>query len=310
MKYLIIMLLMPVHLFGQGLRLPPSIKMLALGDSYTIGQSVSVSNRWPVQLMDSLDRRNYITTEPRIIATTGWRTDNLISAIRGQQLQSQNFNLVSLLIGVNNQYQNRPFSLYEQEFPQLLDSAIRYAGGETNHVFIVSIPDYGYTPFGERTGNQTQISSQLDQYNAYSKQVAVDYGVQFFDITPISRFGLQQPALVPTDDLHPSGLQYSMWVSKMLAYVDSVAVSISNKTNFKPKAHLFTTQDNQKLVYELAYKPNFPSSLTISNNSGKRLIEMEVKNHKGEIDIQGLQAGVYFAKFNTGDVPVFRFAIP
>ena len=142
MKKLIYILLFPFILKAQQLQINGPVRFLALGDSYTIGQSVAASDRWPAQLMDSLALRGLVIDTLGIIATTGWRTDNLINAITNQNLQKQHYSLVSLLIGVNNQYQGSPFTQYKNEFPQLLDSAIRYAGGDTSHVFVVSIPDY------------------------------------------------------------------------------------------------------------------------------------------------------------------------
>lgn len=188
------------------------IRFLALGDSYTIGQSVPVDKRWPRQLMDTLEAKGYEVDTLHYIATTGWRTDNLINAISGKNLEDKNFNLVSLLIGVNNQYQGRPFMQYQNEFPALLDSAIRYAGGIRERVFVVSIPDYAYTPFGQ---GDPDISEELDQYNAYNQQIAEEEGVTWFNITPISRQGLVEPVLVANDGLHPSGEQYRRWVDLM-----------------------------------------------------------------------------------------------
>ncbi|MDF2452505.1 MAG: hypothetical protein K0S26_2009 [Bacteroidota bacterium] len=221
MRNLFIILLFPVFSFSQTLTIQSPVRFLALGDSYTIGESVPSNQRWPVQLIDSLALRGINIDTSRIIATTGWRTDDLISAITNKNLQAQQYNLVSLLIGVNNQYQGSPFSQYVNEFPQLLDSAIRYAGGDTGHVFVISIPDYAYTPYGVQSMNQAQISQEIDQYNAMNKLIADSFHIRYFDITPISRTGLTQPALVAGDGLHPSGLQYTEWVKLMLDYLDS-----------------------------------------------------------------------------------------
>jgi lysophospholipase L1-like esterase len=180
-----------------------------------------VNQRWPLQLRDSLANRGIVTDTLRIIATTGWRTDNLLNAITNQHLEQQHYNLVSLLIGVNNQYQGIPLSQYRIEFPQLLDSAIRYAGGDTSHVFIVSIPDYAYTPFGLQSGDQAQISQEIDLYNAVNKHIADSFHIQYFNITPISRQGISQPNLVAADGLHPSGIQYTRWVELMLQSIDT-----------------------------------------------------------------------------------------
>jgi acyl-CoA thioesterase-1 len=167
----ILVLAFSIKGFSQNLNIQSPVRMLALGDSYTIGQSVATGMRWPTQLGDSLIKRGYQIDEIRYIATTGWRTDNLVQAIKGQNLQSQNYNLVSLLIGVNNQFQHTPFSKYESEFPALLDSAIRYAGGDPSRVFVVSIPDYAFSPYGQSTSNPNAISTDLDNYNAYAKRL-------------------------------------------------------------------------------------------------------------------------------------------
>lgn len=179
-------------------------RFLALGDSYTIGESVAESERWPNQLAAKLKIK-----QPRIIATTGWRTDNLKDAIEAAQLQPE-YDLVSLLIGVNNQYQGKPIEVYECEFEELLLTSIKLAKGKKKNVFIVSIPDYGYTPFGR--AKQEKISAELDQYNAISKRIASKYGVNYFYITDISRKGLEDPELVAGDGLHPSGKMYAQWV--------------------------------------------------------------------------------------------------
>ena len=198
------------------------VRFLALGDSYTIGQGVSTSSRWPVQLLDSLQARGYSTDTLAIIATTGWRTDQLLNAIAGKQLAQKQFNMVSLLIGVNNQYQNRPLAQYRPELEALIDSALRYVGGQTQRVFVLSIPDYAYTPFGQQ-GNPFAISQQIDVYNTIKRDVCDSLGIAYFNITDISRQGLTDPTLVATDQLHPSGRQYGLWVQRLMAYVDSVS---------------------------------------------------------------------------------------
>ena len=188
---------------------PKPIKYLALGDSYTIGHSVQQSLRYPIQLANKLEIDSIPIDTTIIIAKTGWRTDDLITAINDANL-TDTFDLVSLLIGVNNQYQGIPLSVYETEFPELLQTAIQFAGGDKENVFVLSIPDYGYTPFGQ--GNQTTISAELDIYNNLNKTFTEQEGVSWFDITPISRNGLDQPELVATDGLHPSGEMYRQWM--------------------------------------------------------------------------------------------------
>lgn len=201
-----------------------TIRYLALGDSYTIGQSVSVSQRWPVQLAAQLQAELpdtiYYIGAPSIIARTGWTTGNLLQAIASaEDTLMPPYSLVSLLIGVNNQYQNRPIDIYRAEFRELLERAISFAGNDPSRVIVLSIPDYAYTPFGQGSFNPTLISSQIDQYNAINLGITQEYGVAYFDITPISRRGLDEPWLVASDGLHPSGAMYALWVAEALEYV-------------------------------------------------------------------------------------------
>ena len=183
-----------------------TFKLLALGDSYTIGQSVCTSCRFPEQLKDSLinNFNNQDTFSLEIIAQTGWTTTNLKSAIASTNLPSD-FDLVTLLIGVNNQYQNKPFSLYETEFIELVDTAIALVGGESSRLIVVSIPDYTYTPFGQNTNPET-ISAALETYNNYAQDYCTANGLSYVYITDITQEGLNNPDLVATDNLHPSTL--------------------------------------------------------------------------------------------------------
>ena len=190
-----------------------NFKLLSLGDSYTIGQSVCETCRFPEQLKDSLANNiENSAFELQIIAQTGWTTTNLINAINSNNPE-KDFDLVTLLIGVNNQYQGRPFSLYEQEFPQLVDTAIEKANGNPEKVIVVSIPDYAYTPFGN--GNPT-ISEELDAYNDYAQNYCALNNITYVYITDITREGLDNPSLVASDGLHPSELAYSKFVERIL----------------------------------------------------------------------------------------------
>ena len=198
---------------GQILPNNEPIKFLALGDSYTIGESVKADQRWPVQLLNILAENGYKCHKSDIIATTGWRTDDLKKAIETSGL-SKDYNLVSLLIGVNNQYQGKSISEYALEFEVLLNIAIEYAGDDKSKVMVISIPDYGYTPFGEN--KQQEISSDIDAFNTINKSIAEKKGVKYIDITDISRQGLKDPELVAGDGLHPSGKMYAMWVRRIL----------------------------------------------------------------------------------------------
>jgi len=189
---------------------PPSnsIKYLALGDSYTIGQSVPSDENYPNRISARFADDSIIVDTTIIIAVTGWTTANLDAGIANANL-TDTFDLVSLLIGVNNFYQGKPLEQYKPEFEDLLLQAIDFAGGIKENVFVVSIPDYAYTPFGNGNSN---ISEGIDNFNAANKAITDSIGVSYFDITPISREGLDKPELVASDNLHPSGEQYRQWV--------------------------------------------------------------------------------------------------
>lgn len=190
---------------------------LALGDSYTIGESVAENERYPNQLAEKL-KAIALEFEPvKIIAKTGWTTDELQAAIDAENVRDT-FDLVSLLIGVNNQYRGYSLAEYKQEFDALLRQSIRFAGGKKERVFVVSIPDYAYTPFGQRA-NPTLISRKIDSFNLANETITKSYGISYFNITPISRKGLEQKELVATDELHPSGKQYELWVASFVGEV-------------------------------------------------------------------------------------------
>ena len=191
----------------------PVNKYLALGDSYTIGESVPEPERWPNQLVDSLRRHGKEFANPEIIATTGWRTDDLKKAVKAARLKNE-YGLVSLLIGVNNQYQARPADQYAVEFEDLLKTAIQLAGGKKENVFVVSIPDYGFTTFGKP--KQAAIGMAINEFNAINKKITDAHGINYINITDISRHGLEQPDLVAADGLHPSGKMYSLWVERIV----------------------------------------------------------------------------------------------
>lgn len=189
------------------------VRFLALGDSYTIGESVVEAQRWPEQLITELKKRGYTCHAPEIVAVTGWRTDDLAKALEKKDL-SGDYTLVSLLIGVNNQYQGRSVDEYRVQFEALLKRAVAYAGDDKSRVFVMSIPDYGYTPFGRE--RQASISPAIDAFNAVNQNVTRQYGVTYIDITDISRRGLEDPELVAADGLHPSGKMYAQWVASVL----------------------------------------------------------------------------------------------
>jgi lysophospholipase L1-like esterase len=152
-----------------------------------------------------------------IIAVTGWRTDNLQNAVNNGTKRS-NYDLVTLLIGVNNQFQNRPFDQYEKEFPELLQRAITLANGSPKNVLVVSIPDYAFTPFGQNR-DMEKISREIDAYNEFAAEISRNNGVPFINITDITRKGLEDPSLVANDGLHPSGQAYGKFVERIYPLV-------------------------------------------------------------------------------------------
>lgn len=195
--------------------LPRQLNYLALGDSYTIGQSVCETCRFPEQLRKRLGDLNPKNTYAiKIIARTGWTTTDLISAINNENPTS-NYDLVTLLIGVNNQYQNKPFSVYEKEFPDLIFKAISLARGDRSNVIVVSIPDYAFTPFGKQSSNPSKISSEIDKYNAFAQKYCLEQNIEFVSITDITRQGFINPLLVAQDGLHPSELAYSLFLDRI-----------------------------------------------------------------------------------------------
>jgi lysophospholipase L1-like esterase len=191
---------------------------LALGDSYTIGEDVPAHARWPVQLVEKLRRRGVAIDDPRIVAVTGWTTDEL-SAGMDQADLSPGYDLVTLLIGVNNQYRGRSADNYRAEFHALLQRAIGLAGHRPGRVVVVSIPDWGVTPFGHDSGrDRAQIARELDLFNAIGRDQAVAAGAHVVDITGISR---EHPALVAADGLHPSAAQYTLWTEAIEPVVNA-----------------------------------------------------------------------------------------
>jgi lysophospholipase L1-like esterase len=284
------------------------VRFLALGDSYTIGESVPTMHRWPIQLSDSLQARGITVDTLNIIATTGWRTDNLISAISNKKLEAGRYNFVSVLIGVNNQYQGRPFAQYQLEFPALLDSAVRYAGGDKNHVFVVSIPDYAYTPYGQQSGNPAQITAQLNQYNAFAKHIADSLHITFFDITPISRQGLQNTAYVAGDGLHPSGAQYTQWVKLMLQQVDNTGTNLFEpEVKNKLAINVNPNPATDKVKVELGEMPaKRLTRLELYSTNGVLVQAERMDGATATLAMNDLPAGTYFLRAINGDKQVVK----
>ena len=195
-------------------------RFLALGDSYTIGQGVPASDNWPKQLAAELRADGIEIQTPQIIATTGWTTRDLANGI-DQAAPQGVFDLVSLSIGVNNQYQGMPIRSFKADFVGLLGRAIQFAGGDQAKVFVVSIPDYGVTPFGQN-GNAAQISKEIDEYNSIIQEVCTETGILYVDVNPISKKALSDRTLIANDGLHPSAKMYQMWVDLMEDQVSEI----------------------------------------------------------------------------------------
>lgn len=191
-----------------------ALSYLALGDSYTIGESVTETERWPVQLADTLQQMGVDIEAPQIIAKTGWTTTQLRATIADAELNPP-YDLVSLLIGVNDQYDRLDFEHYPDHFEYLLTKAITLAGNRPDHVFVVSIPDYSVTPFGQSKDPET-ISRELKKYNATNQSIADHMGVHYINITPSSKKAAGDPSLIADDGLHPSGNMYRQWVEAIV----------------------------------------------------------------------------------------------
>jgi acyl-CoA thioesterase I len=192
-----------------------SLSYLALGDSYTIGTSVEVAERFPMQLVKALQQKGIKIQNPKIIARVGWSTDQLSAAMDRENLTGTSWDLVTLLIGVNNQYRGGSLEQYRLEFENLLKRAIELAGKDKQKVIVLSIPDYGVTPFGQRY-QAGRISREIDEFNAAKKKISEKYGVAYCDITPISRESLKEKDLIAKDLLHPSGKMYGRWVDVLV----------------------------------------------------------------------------------------------
>ncbi len=185
------------------------MRFLALGDSYTIGESVDPAERWPVQLVALLRKQGIEVDEPAIIATTGWTTDELSAGIDHADPQGT-YQLVSLLIGVNNQYRGWGLDEYRQQFVALLQRAAAFAGGKPGRLLVLSIPDWGVTPFAAGL-DRAAIAAAVDAFNAVNREEAERLGAHYVDVTPFSRTAAADPTLIAADSLHPSGKMYAEW---------------------------------------------------------------------------------------------------
>ncbi len=213
-NFLILIILIPFFCFSQS-KEPDSYSYLALGDSYTIGESVKESERWPVQLYKSLKNK---ISYPTIIAKSGWTTDQLIDTLN--KTKFKNYDFVSLLIGVNNQYRGRSTESFKKDFIELLERSIKYANGNKERVFVVSIPDWGVTPFANGK-DRNIIEKEINEFNnIISKECSIN-GIKFFDVTQNSRTASQNKSLIAEDGLHPSKKMYKQWVKIIKPYFKS-----------------------------------------------------------------------------------------
>jgi lysophospholipase L1-like esterase len=192
------------------------VRILSLGDSYTIGEGVDATDRWPARLASRLRESGMVVDDPVIIAQTGWTTDELSSAIDSAR-PDRDYDLVTLLIGVNNQYRGRSLDEYEVEFRTLLRRAIGFAGTQPSRVVVISIPDWGTTPFASRSGRDvSRIGAEIDSFNAVGRAEASGAGAKFVDVTAISRRASEDRSLIAGDGLHPSRAMYEEWATVIL----------------------------------------------------------------------------------------------
>lgn len=283
----ILMFLLSLPSFGQKLSIGQEVTMLALGDSYTIGQGVDTQERWPHQFVDRLRTLGISVEYPDYIARTGWTTRNLLQGIENNLEKEKGYNLVSILIGVNNQYQGSPIEGYEPDLRKIINTALGLVDQDASRVLILSIPDYAYTPFGQ---GFARISEEIDAYNLIKRNVAEEYGIVFIDITPISREGLDNPGLLASDALHPSGEQYGRWVE---AIIPSAQIEVSLSSN-----DLQDIKNDPIRVY-----PN-PAGSNLKIEADVDMHRIQIYNARGSIVydnmLNGLELQIDLGSFEPG----------
>ena len=209
-----------IHMSEQPVK--KQLEYLALGDSYTIGEMVSASENFPNQTAAFLNSDS-MNVNTRIIARTGWTSDELEAGITNANNLDplkNNYDFVTLLIGVNNQYRGRPVESYKPEFERLLSKAIYHTGNRPDRLVVLSIPDWGVTPFASGRDRE-QIAKKIDAYNAVNKEIAERYHVYYINITPWTREAATDPSLLAADGLHPSGKEYKRWAEKIVTWMKS-----------------------------------------------------------------------------------------
>jgi len=290
--------------FSQTITIDRNVTMLALGDSYTIGESVEIQERWPHQFVDELRKLGVSAEYPDYIATTGWTTRNLIQGIESQLDEDKPYNLVSILIGVNNQYQGIDIAGYEPDLREIIDRALEIVDQDLSRVFMLSIPDYAFTPFGN--GNEG-ITEEIDDYNAINERIAAEYKITYIDITPISRNGLNNPSLVAGDGLHPSADQYRQWVQEIIPKI---------KLDFNPTStlHPLVPPDDLRIYPNPAgARLYLESSLSINriqiyDMTGSLVSDMTVTAMPVSIDLSSFLPSIYSicAHSSTGSNQIFQ----
>ncbi|MEP0714340.1 SGNH/GDSL hydrolase family protein [Algoriphagus sp.] len=197
---------------------------LALGDSYTIGEGVSEEGRYPSQLVTKLNAETTNTwAAPKVIARTGWTVDELEQGINKEEIDGKTYDLVTLLIGVNNQYRGRSVTDFEKEFEAMLKRAISFAGNDTNHVVVISIPDWGVTPFAQaQNRDASKVAKEINAYNRACKTISENHDVTYIDITEQYRKSGAELEMLAADGLHPSAKMYTLWTDKLVKHIEPV----------------------------------------------------------------------------------------
>lgn len=301
---IIIACLFSIQLNGQGITIDPEVRMLALGDSYTIGQSVALEERWPQQFVAELRKMGVKAPDPVYIATTGWTTKNLLDGMDSKLDTTESYNLVSILIGVNNQYQGIDITTYEPELEEIIQRALRIAGHDPGRVFMLSIPDYAYTPYGN---GRRSISEGIDAYNSINNRVAATYGIPYVDVTAISREGLVQPELVAEDGLHPSGIQYGAWVEGIMPFLVTGNIQ-SNASQSLQKDEGVTIRifPNPTTASILIHADQQMESYGIRDSRGSLLERRILSGNPLLLDLSHLGPGIYFLEVATAQSRVTR----
>lgn len=200
-------------------KMPSTYSLLCLGDSYTIGESVSPIENFPSQTVQLLRKTGHDFETPEIVAKTGWTTGELQDAINRHSFR-KSYDFVTLLIGVNNQYRGLDVENYKPQFESLLKQAIQFANGNPEHVIVLSIPDWGVTPFAKER-DQKKIAEEIDAYNKANRQIAEQYKAHYLDITPGTRKAVTDPSFTSSDSLHPSGKEYAQWAEELSIMIHS-----------------------------------------------------------------------------------------